>query len=652
MPKSSSSATKSPAWLPQRSESWHLTVRKISSWVEMDDGALAHPYLTLLANLEGELVLDIELNQDAPEIDEVQSLLWRAMLKPARELRLPPHRPREIVCDQETLAQALSTSLTEMGVEVRFEPQVEELDGIFNLLEQEFGAKEERLGLLSVPENTPELVGDLFAAAADAFRLAPWIYLNTEQPLKYSIAPLERSGYAQLMGNSAIEYGLLLYESWEDLERSYLYMGDSRPTLPESGWVSLSYVPANSMSPDDLEAIRVYGWPVADPDAYPLPMILFDDHVEPPDQPTLQTFTVLLHALPLFVQALQPDLHGDYTPLELELPVTTSAGQFLVTLQYPAGELRREAFPAMIPFEEMDEGDLHIDDDELVSEDGDEEDETLADWEASPVAQHNPTLVQAMALVYEAWEEIDPNRRIQLCRLALGTSPDCAEAYVLLAEDLAVNLGQALKFYQKGVEAGEHALGQDFFDQFTGEFWQHVEARPYLRARVGLSKTLWELGRYDEALAHCRELMRLDREDTLAAHYAVLLLLLETDRIEEAYRFAHTIDDSLAGWQYTTALLDFQQTGDSPEAQAQLHRASLANRFVSDYLSGRKRLPVDLPPDASLPGSKSEAIDYASAYLAFWRQTPGAIDWLRQHTRAEVRPAKHARASKSGKKKR
>jgi tetratricopeptide (TPR) repeat protein len=369
----------------------------------------------------------------------------------------------------------------------------------------------------------------------------------------------------------------------------------------------------------------------------------------------------------------------------MEIPVTTSHGQLSVTLEYPAGQLRREAFPAMIPLEEADE-DLDFDDEDFEGEDlsvdvlngfpsqdlpgngraqsswimdeapgdemdlTDEDEERLADWEASPIAARNPALVQAMALVYEAWDEIDPARRIQLCRQALETSPDCAEAYVLLAEDLAVNLGQMLKYYQKGVEAGERALEREFFEQHRGDFWRHVEARPYLRARARLTRTLWELDRIDEALENSRELLRLDEDDNLSVHYAVLLILLETGQTAEAYQFAKTVDDPQASWQYTIALLDFQQTGDSPEAQAQLRRAFQANRYVPDYLSGRKRLPVNVP-EFFRPGQKSEAIDYATAYMPFWRQTQGAIDWLRKHTRADEKPAKTGRITKSGNKK-
>ncbi len=659
MPKTTPKSPKSPAALPLRPETWQLTVRKMSVWVEMDDGLPAHPYLTLLANLERELILGFELAHDPPGVEALRSLLWRAMFKPERELRQTPHRPQTVDTDLAALVDELTPALAEIGVELHLQAQIELLDELVSMFEDEFGEDEERPDLLSVPGADPELVGDLYAAAAEAYRQAPWIFLSAEQPVKFSLAALDTSGYVQLMGNSAIEYGLLLYHSWEDVEQSFLTRSDAPPTLPATGWVSLNYGPAFQASPGDLEAIQKYGWPVAAPDAYPIPMILFEDRLELPDLATLQVFIALLRALPPFVAALQPDLQGDYAPLELEIPVLVGALPLSAVLEYPAGELHREAFPALISLDGLEsELDFEDDDqeiewleDELLAQvtaspaapdDAqppgtalalDTDFESLADWEASPIVQRNPALVQAMALIYNAWDEDDPAQRIQLCRQALALSPDCAEAYVMLAEDLAVNLGQALKYYQKGVEAGERALGPDAIQEHAGRLWELVEARPLLRAHAGATRMLWELERLPEALERAEELLRLDRADALHLRYAKLLILFEMGRFSQAHEFMHTMDDPSASWQYTAALLEFRNSGDSAASLAQLQLAMRANPHVPDYLSGRKRLPVDTPQTITA-GHNSEAIDYAAVYLPFWRQAPGVMDWLRKHSRA------------------
>ena len=49
-------------------------------------------------------------------------------------------------------------------------------------------------------------------------------------------------------------------------------------------------------------------------------------------------------------------------------------------------------------------------------------------------AQQDTPLAKAQALMYRALEEPDEQKRIELARHALEVCPDCADAYVLLAE--------------------------------------------------------------------------------------------------------------------------------------------------------------------------------------------------------------------------
>jgi hypothetical protein len=65
---------------------------------------------------------------------------------------------------------------------------------------------------------------------------------------------------------------------------------------------------------------------------------------------------------------------------------------------------------------------------------------------------------KAQDVMYEAWERSTSRSRIALARKALGISPLCADAYVLLAEE-ARSVEEARDYYAKGVKAGELALG-------------------------------------------------------------------------------------------------------------------------------------------------------------------------------------------------
>src|SRR3954465_8585782 len=56
---------------------------------------------------------------------------------------------------------------------------------------------------------------------------------------------------------------------------------------------------------------------------------------------------------------------------------------------------------------------------------------------------------KAQDVMHESWERTTPRSRIALARKALGISPLCAYAYVLLAEEAARSIEEARDFYAK-----------------------------------------------------------------------------------------------------------------------------------------------------------------------------------------------------------
>src|SRR3990172_7838934 len=86
-------------------------------------------------------------------------------------------------------------------------------------------------------------------------------------------------------------------------------------------------------------------------------------------------------------------------------------------------------------------------------------------------------LEEAQDLMYKAWQSSNRSQRIKLARQALEISPDCADAYVLLAEESATSLVEARTLYEQGVKAGERALGPELFEEMGGGFWGVFETR-------------------------------------------------------------------------------------------------------------------------------------------------------------------------------
>jgi len=257
----------------------------------------------------------------------------------------------------------------------------------------------------------------------------------------------------------------------------------------------------------------------------------------------------------------------------------------------------------------------------------------------------NPALARAQECMYRAFAEADPRRREGLAREALALCADCADAYVLLAEQTP-RRKEALALYEQGVAAGERALGEQTFRDEAGRFWGLLHTRPYMRARLGLAHSLWTAGRREEAVGHARELLRLNPGDNQGIRYTLAGWLLALDRDDElAGLLEQYPDEATAAWAYDRALLAFRRHGDTPEARRLLQEALQSNQHVPAYLLGQKFPPAEHPPFYTR-GDDSEALVYVGTALPGWRATPGAVAWLRQAvTRKKDAPRRAGRSA-------
>jgi len=245
-------------------------------------------------------------------------------------------------------------------------------------------------------------------------------------------------------------------------------------------------------------------------------------------------------------------------------------------------------------------------------------------------------LHKAQDLIYDAWEMDDPDIRVKMAIEAIEITKDCADAYVILAEDQAKTWEDARHYYEKGVKAGERALGKKMFVEDRGHFWGMTSTRPYMRARKGLAHSLWQLGKYDEAIGHYKEMLDLNPSDNQGIRYILASCLAEQlrwDELEEHFKIKEYEDDCAADWVYTKALLNFVREGASEKANKQLNLGMKYNKHVPDYLTGKK-IVSKLLPDTITMGGEDEAMCYAAIFLKAWRKVSGAIEWIKEQTGA------------------
>jgi tetratricopeptide (TPR) repeat protein len=270
--------------------------------------------------------------------------------------------------------------------------------------------------------------------------------------------------------------------------------------------------------------------------------------------------------------------------------------------------------------------------DERLFETDEEFDAYLAEASVTqnwPAFEPRTPLERAQQLMFDAFAATG-SRRVRLARQALETSRDCADAYVLLAEETARSAREALPLYEKALAAGERALGAEAMAEYLEAdlFWRAIDTRPYMRARFGLAEALAALGRKTEAIEHYRGLLDLNPGDNQGARYRLLLNLLETKRDDEARALVPCYPDEISAvWLYGRALLKFRRDGNSLFAARSLAAAVVANSWVPIYLLGDTPFPKRFPDYTGI-GDETEAIWCAAEIAKAWMETPGANAWL------------------------
>ena len=260
----------------------------------------------------------------------------------------------------------------------------------------------------------------------------------------------------------------------------------------------------------------------------------------------------------------------------------------------------------------------------------DEANAFLQDMVASggpPARQALTPVEQAQDVMYEAWAS-SGKKRVRLARQALTISEDCADAYVLLAEEVARSPEEAKRLYEQGVGAGERALPPQMFEEEVGNFWSMIETRPYMRARLGLAQCLWLLEERALAIEHLQDMLRLNPNDNQGVRWLLANYLLEEGRDGELGELlARYPDEASAIWLYTRALWLFRHEGATKKANTALRKAMRSNPFVPSYLLGLRELPGELPAYMGV-GDESEAIAYVVEAILAWDGTEGALEWL------------------------
>jgi len=249
------------------------------------------------------------------------------------------------------------------------------------------------------------------------------------------------------------------------------------------------------------------------------------------------------------------------------------------------------------------------------------------DLDAMVNSLEDDPIEEAQELAFQAMEAEGPREALALAQQALALDPDCVDALSVAAGMTARSLKEVIPKMQQAVEAGERALGEDFFEENRGHFWGITETRPYMRARVALAQLLQRIGHTDEAVRHYEGMLELNPGDNQGVRDTLLGCYLVMDDLEGAQRLLQQYKDDFSAVFIWGEVLQRFLGGEIKKATKSLKKARERNPYVEDYLSGNKQRPRNLPDHYS-PGEKSEAIYCAQELGPAWESHPEAVAWL------------------------
>lgn len=596
-------------------------------------------------------------------------------------------RPSQIEVNDPTLGDAIKTALKDDALQVVLKPALDQVDVEAKAFLKESIRHDVPPGLLEGQGVTIERVRAFAAAAAAFYRRHLWDDLTIEDFLQ-----IDSPGAQTGMGGCSLDSldgSILFYESREEFEAIHgvddefdddvdsegentdvIPFGDeddvdvdpeddedddlededdvddtdTEDDVPE--W-SIDFMTIQGMLPWDLDMWENGNLPVAAPTAYPrFQGARIGAAGEPIDSGRLAFAEGLLRAL---AETTESDLDsGRWTKrvVTADGPVdfALSLPLLLEDIADPDRDARLTGVGMMARFL-----------DEHASATPEEAIDLLeqAKEEGRLGTVVTPSPDRALELAYRA-TGAPGRRRLQLVREALAIAPDCALALIHRATNIH-DPQRSIEAWQKALNAAEAALAGRAVplhvvaraDALPDEEDEHSSVYltpPYRRvaeARIGLARTLRDIGRLADAAEQYRAVLDIDpHADPFDVLYALVAVLLEAGSDREAGGLLLEYDDDRPDWVYAWLLIDFRHRTPA-DARERLREALAVNSRVAHLLAhmdrGASGTGLDDEDEHDVDSwdydeendPSVDATICVNRFATAWEMTPGALEWLR-----------------------
>jgi hypothetical protein len=322
------------AGLPQSNATWQATARRAPVWITPKREPPYRPYVILVVDATTDRVRQSDIGEERPAPEHVLMTLAGAMLRPVAGGG-KRCRPARVLLDDAELAQALAEPLAAIGVRCDYQAMVPAVKAALHSMEAHLTRRTPLPGLLSVPGVTVPLVAELFAAAADFYRRAPWRWMDNLQVLEVRYPADGPARYIVIMGNGGEEFGLSLYPTLEALQTQLSTVDDSQ-SFKKITATSITFDEPTALAFEDLDALEQYGWEVANAQAFPLLMkITPPAKVSVPSANEIALLAAALRAIPDFVQQQLRADRGRPRAAQAAYALPTVHGNQQIALRYP-----------------------------------------------------------------------------------------------------------------------------------------------------------------------------------------------------------------------------------------------------------------------------------------------------------------------------
>ncbi|MFZ0371433.1 MAG: SEC-C metal-binding domain-containing protein [Halobacillus sp.] len=219
----------------------------------------------------------------------------------------------------------------------------------------------------------------------------------------------------------------------------------------------------------------------------------------------------------------------------------------------------------------------------------------------------------AQLLAYDAYVAETVEKRKQLVNEALHLHPKSVDARVLQAHLETEPLRKLNILYKASRDALIEGLDLD-----SGELWNDVTARPFMRAQELLASVHAEEGDLERAIELYEELLKYNENDNQGIRQEIFPLYMKSGQLEKAEEILRKYPDDGTWGAYSEALLTIEE-GHPPELIEEfLFDAEEENPLVLSYLAGMKSW--DKLPRTYQPGSEEEAIVYHYRNASAWKE--------------------------------